>query len=88
VGGLVPPAAFAAVLEQGGMMNLDQALQEISAAPSLEALHTLKVQYLGKNGLVTQEMKTLGKLSPEERKEKGRALNEIKEKLTAALAAR
>lgn len=69
-------------------MNLDQALQEISAAPSLEALHTLKVQYLGKNGLVTQEMKTLGKLSPEERKEKGRALNEIKEKLTAALAAR
>jgi phenylalanyl-tRNA synthetase alpha chain len=70
------------------MMDLDQALSEITAAPSLEALQTLKVQYLGKNGLVTQEMKTLGQLSPEERKEKGRQLNEVKGKLEAALQAR
>ncbi|MER3481297.1 MAG: phenylalanine--tRNA ligase subunit alpha [Meiothermus sp.] len=69
-------------------MNLDQALHEIAAAQSLEALQSLKVQYLGKNGLVTQEMKTLGQLSPEERKEKGRLLNEVKGKLEEAIESR
>ncbi|MER3489095.1 MAG: phenylalanine--tRNA ligase subunit alpha [Meiothermus sp.] len=69
-------------------MNLDQALHEIATAQSLEALQSLKVQYLGKNGLVTQEMKTLGQLSPEERKEKGRLLNEVKGKLEEAIESR
>ncbi|MBO1436723.1 phenylalanine--tRNA ligase subunit alpha [Meiothermus sp. CFH 77666] len=69
-------------------MNIEAALEEIGKAPTLESLQALKVQYLGKNGLVTQEMKTLGRLSPEERREKGRVLNEWKAALETALEAR
>ncbi|WP_337871087.1 phenylalanine--tRNA ligase subunit alpha [Meiothermus sp.] len=69
-------------------MDVKRALDEIGKAPTLERLQSLKVQYLGKNGLVTQEMKTLGQLSPEERKEKGRVLNEWKQALESALEAR
>ncbi|MCS7068281.1 MAG: phenylalanine--tRNA ligase subunit alpha [Meiothermus sp.] len=69
-------------------MNLEAALEEIGKAPTLESLQGLKVQYLGKNGLLTQEMKTLGRLAPEERREKGRVLNEWKEALEKALEAR
>ncbi len=69
-------------------MDVSAALDEIGKAPTLESLQGLKVQYLGKNGLVTQEMKTLGKLSPEQRKEKGRVLNEWKQALEGALEAR
>ncbi|RIH82458.1 Phenylalanine--tRNA ligase alpha subunit [Calidithermus terrae] len=69
-------------------MDTDAALRQIEAAQGLEALQSLKVQYLGKNGLLTQQMKTLGSLSPEERKERGRQLNEAKGRLEAALEAR
>lgn len=69
-------------------MNIQAALDEISQAPDLNLLQELKVKFLGKNGLITQEMKTLGKLSPEERKERGRVLNEWKQTLEAALEAR
>lgn len=69
-------------------MNIEAALEEIGKAPTLESLQGLKVRYLGKNGLVTQEMKTLGRLSPEERREKGRVLNEWKAALEKALEAR
>ncbi|GIW33639.1 phenylalanine--tRNA ligase subunit alpha [Meiothermus sp.] len=69
-------------------MNIEAALDEIGKASTLEHLQGLKVKYLGKNGLVTQEMKTLGRLSPEERREKGRVLNERKQILESALEAR
>jgi phenylalanyl-tRNA synthetase alpha chain len=69
-------------------MDVDSALKQIEAAGSLEALQSLKVQYLGKNGLLTQQMKTLGALAPEERRARGRQLNEAKERLEAAIEAR
>ncbi|WP_084784986.1 phenylalanine--tRNA ligase subunit alpha [Calidithermus timidus] len=69
-------------------MDVDSALRQIEAAGSLEALQSLKVQYLGKNGLLTQQMKTLGSLAPEERRERGRQLNEAKGRLEAAIEAR
>lgn len=69
-------------------MDIAAALEEIGKAPNLESLQSLKVQYLGKNGRVTQEMKTLGQLPPEERKEKGRVLNEWKRALEEALEVR
>jgi phenylalanyl-tRNA synthetase alpha chain len=69
-------------------MDIAAALEEISGAPTLERLQGLKVHYLGKNGLLTQEMKTLGQLSPEQRKEIGRVLNEWKRALEEALEAR
>ncbi len=69
-------------------MKIEAALEEIGKAPTPEHLQGLKVQYLGKNGLITQELKTLGRLSPEERREKGRVLNEWKQALEEALEAR
>jgi phenylalanyl-tRNA synthetase alpha chain len=69
-------------------MDIKAALQAIAEAASLEALQSLKVQYLGKNGLLTAEMKTLGQLEPEARRERGRLLNEIKQRLEQAFEAR
>jgi phenylalanyl-tRNA synthetase alpha chain len=69
-------------------MKISAALDEIGNAPSLETLQGLKVKYLGKSGVLTQEMKTLGSLSSDERREKGRVLNEWKQALEAAIEAR
>ena len=62
-----------------------QALAVIAQADSLKALEELRVQYLGKNGLLTAELKTLGSLSPEERKAKGAEVNAAKEVITEAI---
>lgn len=47
-------------------------LAAIAAAPALDALETVRVDALGKQGRITQLLKTLGKMSPEER-QRGRA---------------
>ncbi|WP_234554124.1 phenylalanine--tRNA ligase subunit alpha [Thermus caliditerrae] len=70
------------------MRELEEALAAIAKAPDLEALRALKARYLGKKGLLTEEMKALARLSLEERKERGRALNALKEALEEALAKR
>ncbi len=64
---------------------LDEALKSIASAASLEALDALRVQYLGKSGVITEQLKNLGKLPPEERKEAGQKLNETKNAITAAI---
>lgn len=69
-------------------MDTANALKEIGDAPDLGLLQELKVKYLGKNGLLTQQMKGLGSLSPEERKERGKQLNEIKGQLEGVLELR
>ncbi|AZS50328.1 phenylalanine--tRNA ligase subunit alpha [Entomomonas moraniae] len=71
------------------MENLDElvvkALQLITAANDINELEQLRVQYLGKKGELTQVMKLLGNLSPEERPKVGALINEAKEKVQAAL---
>ncbi len=67
---------------------LSNGLQSIAEATSLKALEDLRIHILGKSGALTAELKELGKLSPEERKEKGASLNRIKEEITAALEAK
>ncbi len=69
-------------------MEIGTAQDEIAQSPDLNQLQELKVKYLGKNGLLTQQMKGLGALSPEERKERGRELNVLKQQLEAALETR
>lgn len=69
-------------------MDIQSALDEISQAPNPAQLQELKVKFLGKNGLITQEMKPLGQLSSDERKEKGRQLNEWKQALEQAIETR
>ncbi|TLY52912.1 MAG: phenylalanine--tRNA ligase subunit alpha [Gammaproteobacteria bacterium] len=72
--------------------SLDQqvngALTQIAAAPTLEALDALRVHLLGKSGLVTEQLKALGKLPPDERKAQGERVNRAKEGLNAAILAR
>lgn len=63
-------------------------LTAITTASSLEALEALRIDALGKKGQITEQLKQLGTLSPEERKERGAAINRIKESVTAALEAR
>uniref|UniRef100_A0A7V4E5J2 Phenylalanine--tRNA ligase alpha subunit n=1 Tax=Thermus tengchongensis TaxID=1214928 RepID=A0A7V4E5J2_9DEIN len=71
------------------MRELEQeALAAIREAQDLEALKTLKARYLGKKGLLTQEMKALASLPLEERKAKGQALNALKEAIERALEER
>ena len=50
----------------------------ISTVSSLVELEELRVQYLGKKGVLTSEMKLLSLLSLEEKKEKGQKLNIFK----------
>ena len=68
--------------------SLDEALKNIESSPSLEALEEIRLAWLGKKGLLTEEMKKLGALSPEERKERGAFLNTQKVKIEQALASR
>src|SRR5690606_33056166 len=53
-----------------------------------EALEALRVALLGKQGLLTAELKALGSLSPEQRKLRGEAVNRLKSELTDHLAVR
>ena len=65
-----------------------QALADIAAADSPEALEALRVALLGKHGSVTAQLKTLGTLPAGERKAAGEAINRVRDALGEALAAR
>ncbi len=58
---------------------------QIKAAKSPATLEEIRVSALGKKGTITLQMKTLGKMSPEERKEMGPALNGLKATITQAI---
>ena len=61
---------------------------KITAAPDLRALEEVRVHALGKKGVVSEKMKTLGRMSPEERQVAGPALNGLKGRIADAIAAR
>jgi phenylalanyl-tRNA synthetase alpha chain len=61
---------------------------KIAAAGTLDALEVVRVEALGKKGRLTELMKTLGALAPEERKARGAALNELKTDIAARLERR
>ena len=65
---------------------LKNALAEISAASDLKALEDIRVRYLGKKGLVTEQLKSLGKLSAEERPAAGQRINEVKKSIQSELS--
>ncbi len=56
----------------------DEAELSIQAADSVADLDQLRVEYLGKKGKITGMLKTLGKLSAEERPKAGAVINEVK----------
>jgi len=60
----------------------------IEAAADEAALEAARVAALGKKGAVSELLKTLGAMTPQERKDKGPAINGLKDRVNAALAAR
>src|SRR5467141_2076172 len=65
-----------------------QILGQIAAAGDEAALESVRVAALGKKGSISALLATLGKLSPDERKTHGAAINTLKDQVTQALAAR
>jgi len=68
--------------------TIDRLLGEIGAARNSHELANAKSRALGKDGALSAEMKKLGALSPAERAGAGRALNETKQRIEAAINAR
>jgi len=68
--------------------QIDTAARDIAAAGTLDALESLRVGLLGKSGLVTEQLKQLGKLAPDDRKAHGERVNRAKERLQQVIAER
>ena len=66
----------------------EKANQAVIASDSSQALEQVRVDFLGKKGLVTQHMKSLGKLSAEERPKAGQVINQVKQQIQQAIEAR
>src|SRR3954463_9095329 len=60
----------------------------ISAASDEAALEAVRVSALGKSGSVSALLKTLGGMTPDERKQQGPLINGLKDKATGAIEAR
>jgi phenylalanyl-tRNA synthetase alpha chain len=63
-------------------------LTAIAAAKDEAAVETTRVAALGKQGSITALLKTLGSMAPDERKQQGARINSIKDRVSAAIAAR
>jgi phenylalanyl-tRNA synthetase alpha chain len=63
-------------------------LAAIAAAPSETDLEQLRIASLGKKGWVSDRMKALAAMEPEERRRLGAELNQLKAKIASALAER
>lgn len=60
----------------------DAALEEINKSKLEKELDQVRVDFLGKKGKITQVLKSLGKLSPEERPVIGELANVVKKEIT------
>jgi phenylalanyl-tRNA synthetase alpha chain len=60
----------------------------VEGAADEAALEAVRVAALGKKGSISALLATLGKMSPEERKDRGPLINGLKDRITAAIAAR
>ncbi len=66
----------------------DDVLEAVEGAADLRTLDEVRVQALGKKGRLTEVMRTLGSMPPEERRGFGQRANVVKEALETALAER
>ncbi|MDA1107709.1 MAG: phenylalanine--tRNA ligase subunit alpha [Proteobacteria bacterium] len=62
-----------------------EAQRAIAGAEDLAALEKLRVHYLGKKGVLTEYLKGLGALAPEQRPQAGQAVNQAKQTVQATL---
>src|ERR1700691_4558339 len=64
---------------------VEQALADLDKSAILAALDEVRVRFLGKKGLLTEQLKSLGKLSAAERPAAGQRINDAKAGVLAAL---
>ncbi|NPV52038.1 MAG: phenylalanine--tRNA ligase subunit alpha [Firmicutes bacterium] len=67
---------------------ITQALQELDAARTLNDLEGLRVKYLGRKGFITLLLRRLGELSPDQRPEVGRLINDARTSFEERLQSR
>lgn len=65
-----------------------EALSAIAAAEDLKGLDQVRVEWLGKKGRITDQLKQLGQLTGYERKAFGEKINRVKQAVTDALETR
>jgi phenylalanyl-tRNA synthetase alpha chain len=63
-------------------------LGAIAGAGDEAALEAIRISALGKKGAVSERLKTLGSMTPEERKVQGPRINGLRDRVTAEIAAR
>lgn len=78
---------MAEIIEQIGPLK-EAALKDFAAAGDLASLDRAKAAYLGSHGRFTALLKQLGQLPKEQRPAAGKAINQAKAELEAALVAR
>jgi len=67
---------------------LTQAIAQVSAASEVQDVEQLRVDYLGKKGRLTEQLKQLGSLPVEERPKVGQWVNQAKQQLQTAITER
>jgi phenylalanyl-tRNA synthetase alpha chain len=68
------------------LQNLvSEALVKVDQADDVKVLDQVRVDYLGKKGVLTAQLKTLGKLSAEERPQAGAKINEAKQQVEVVI---
>ncbi|HSW52711.1 MAG TPA: hypothetical protein VLG93_05740, partial [Sulfuricaulis sp.] len=77
-----------ATIEEQLKALMREAEAAVAAAADVAAVEDIRVRYLGKKGALTEQLKNLGKLSPEERPRAGAVVNQAKEALQEKLGAR
>lgn len=60
----------------------------VAAAADVAALEAIRVEALGKTGQISELLKSLGKMSPDERREQGPKINGLRDAVAGAIAAR
>jgi phenylalanyl-tRNA synthetase alpha chain len=67
---------------------IDQAKKDFASCSKLADLDHIKSKFLGKSGPITEAMKSLASLSPEEKPKKGAEINQVKKQVEALLETR
>ena len=63
-------------------------LAQVADAPDEAALESVRLSSLGKKGRISELLKTLGGMTPEERREKGPLINGLRDRVQGAILAR
>jgi phenylalanyl-tRNA synthetase alpha chain len=65
-----------------------RAREAVAAAASLAAIEELKVEFLGKKGSITAQLKSLGTLAPDARRDAGARINAVRDEIAALMSTR